>query len=105
MPEEMGFAIRRGRGFLSLNVSFDELRKLPSSIIRWLPGTVFSGLREPGCDSLRSALAETPPQLTRNPSLLIFKIDQFFETVVTYNGVKIFDVLTKIFKESQKIYF
>jgi len=44
-----------------------------------------------------------PPQLTRKPSpLLSKKYTKFFETVVTANGVKLFDMLTKIFKDSQK---
>jgi hypothetical protein len=54
MPEETGFAFRRRRGFLCLNLSFDELVKLPSFIIHWLPGAVLSGLREPGHDSLKA---------------------------------------------------
>jgi len=86
---------------LSLNLCGDQLRNLPSFIIQWLPGVVLSGLRESGHDSLRSAQAEMPPKLTRNPSPLLFKIDQLFETVVTANGAKLFDMRTKIFKESQ----
>jgi hypothetical protein len=31
----------------------------------------------------------------------LIKIDQLFETVITAKGVKIFDMLTKIFKENQ----
>ena len=57
-PKKWGVAIRRGRGFLSLNLNGDELRMLPSFIIQWLPGIVFSGVRESGHDSLRSAQTE-----------------------------------------------
>jgi hypothetical protein len=78
MTDEMGFALRGGRGYVSWNLSDEELRKQPSFIIQWLPQVVFTGLRESGHDSLRSAQPEMPPQLTRNPSPLISKIDHFF---------------------------
>ena len=103
MTDEMGFALRKARGFVSWNVRRDELRKQLSFIIQWLPRVVFSGLRKPGHNSLRSVQPEMPPQLTRKPSpLLSKKYTKFFETVVTANGVKLFDMLTKIFKDSQK---
>ena len=78
MTDEIMFAFRRGRDFLSLNVSSDESRKLPSFIILWLPGVVFWELREPWYDSLRSAQPQIPSQLTRNPSSLLLKMEQIF---------------------------